>query len=288
MPSSLWTGSISFGLVNVPVRLFGAQRGHEVRFHQINRATGHRIKYEKVDATTGVEVEADQIVRGIESAGGKLVTIDDAELDALQPKSTHTVDVEDFVDLAEIDPIYYDRTYFVAPDDRPGAARAYALLVDAMRRTGQAGIGKIVIRRKQYLAALRPYENVMVMSTMRFADEVVVASSIDSIPDELPPSETKARQMAESLIESLTAPFEPQRYRDTYTEELLGLIESKAEGATATVVEHKESAPEVADLLAALKASVEDAKQRRPLAIAKPARSAKPKKRTRSGDAVAS
>ncbi len=288
MPSSLWTGSISFGLVNVPVRLFGAQRVHDVRFHQINEATGHRIKYDKVDALTGAQVATDQIVRAIEASSGKLVTIDDADLDALQPKSTHTVDVEDFVDLAEIDPIFYERTYFVAPDDRPGAARAYALLVDAMRRTGRAGIGKIVIRRKQYLAALRPYENVMVMSTMRFADEVIVASSIDSMPDELPPAEDKARRMAESLIESLTAPFEPNRYRDTYTEELLDLIERKAKGETAKVEESQESAPEVVDLLAALQASVDEAKQRRPLAIVKPARSTKTKKRTRSSDAVAS
>ncbi len=275
MARSLWRGSISFGLVNVPVRLFGAEREHEVHFHQINEKTGHRIKYEKVDAATGREVDADRIVRGIEVSKGKWVTIDDEEIEAIQPTSTRTVDVEDFVELAEIDPIFYDRTYYVAPDDNPGAARAYRLLLDAMQRSGRAGIGKVVIRNKQYLAALRPYGKVMVMSTMRFADEVIDPTTIDDMPGKLPTADAKARKMAESLVESLASPFEPERYHDTYTEELQDLIRRKAKGETIEVAPRPAPAAEVTDLMAALQASVDAAKERRKPA----AKRAKPRKR---------
>jgi DNA end-binding protein Ku len=253
--------------------MFTAEHEHEVHFHQLNTTTGHRIRYLKVDDVTGKEVDADHIVRAIEvSARGKKqgswVTLDDDELQRIQPPSTRTVDIEDFVDLAEIDPIYFDRTYFLAPADDIGARRAYALLLDAMGRSGRAGIGKVVIRNKQYLAAIRPYEmgqrkRLMVMSTMHFADEVADPTRVDDLEFDVPKAETKTRQMAESLIESLAGPFEPKKYRDTYTDELHALIERKADGDDLTVEDRPEPAAPVADLLAALQESLEAAKRTR-------------------------
>jgi DNA end-binding protein Ku len=260
---SLWSGSISFGLVSIPVRLFSAERDHSVHFHQLNRDTGHRIRYRKVDAESGEEVDKDDIVKGYEVKKGSWVTFDDDELDELRPETTKTIDIEDFVDLGEIDPIYYDRTYFLAPEDNEGARRAYALLLEAMQRMERAGIGKVVMRTKQYLAAVRPYAGILALSTMRFADEVLQPDDVDEVDVDLPAADAKSRKMAESLIDSLATSFDPTRYRDTYTEELEELIEAKAKGETIEVEAAPEEAPKVLDLMAALQASVEAAKGRR-------------------------
>ncbi len=263
MARSLWSGSISFGLVSIPVKLFSAERDHSIHFHQLNRETGHRIRYRKVDAESGEEVDKDDIVKGYEVSKGSWVTFDDDELDDLRPETTRTIDIEDFVDLAEIDPIYYDRTYFLAPDDNEGGRRAYALLLEAMQRMERAGIGKVVMRTKQYLAAVRPYAGILALSTMRFADEVLQPDDVDEVDVRLPAADAKSRKMAESLIESLATSFDPGRYRDTYTEEVEELIEAKAKGETLEVEEAPEQAPKVLDLMAALQASVEAAKDRR-------------------------
>jgi DNA end-binding protein Ku len=263
MARPLWSGSISFGLVTIPVRMFTAEREHEVRFHQLNKKTGNRIKYDKVDAETGKDVESDDIVRGYEVAEDSWVTIEDEELDALRPESTRTVDIEDFVDLRDIDPIYFDRTYYLAPDDNTGAKRAYALLLTAMERTERAGIGKVVIHNKQYLAAVRPYRHVLALSTMRFADEVVDVEDLDDLDLRLPDAEPKARKMAESLIDSLTGRFTPEKYRDTYTDEVRELLARKAKGEKIEPVDQPSQSPKVVDLMAALQASVEATASRR-------------------------
>ncbi len=294
MARSTWSGSISFGLVSIPVRVFTAEREHEVHFHQLNAKTGHRIRHKKVDATTGREVDADQIVRAVQvnrpgRRNGSWVTVDEEAMARLRPASTRTVDIEDFVDLAEIDPIYFDRTYFLAPGADVGARRAYALLLDAMTRSGRAGIGKVVIRNKQYLAAIRPYgtsrrRRVMAMSTMRFADEVVDPGDVDDLSFELPSADDKARSMAASLIESLAGPFEPSKYRDTYTDEVHELIERSAAGDDVEVEERPEPTDAAMDLMAALQQSVDAAKKRRSSRPTAPRQRKRPTSSTRSAE----
>jgi DNA end-binding protein Ku len=181
MARAVWSGSISFGLVNVPVKAFTAVRDHEVHFHQLERKSGARIRYEKVSEKTGKEVPSENIELGYELARGTYVTVDPEEIDSLRPKSTRSIAVSDFVELGSIDPIYYERTYWLAPDGE-ASERAYRLLVAAMEDSGRAGIGMVVMRNKQYLAAVRPLDGALAVSTMRFADEVVPQSAIDQVP----------------------------------------------------------------------------------------------------------
>ena len=172
MARSVWSGSISFGLVNVPVKAYTAVREHQVHFNQLDKKSGARIRYEKVSEKTGKEVDADDIELGYEIRSGRYVTFDKDEIEELKPESTKTIDVEDFVALADIDPIYYDRTYWLAPDG-DAAKKAYPLLLAAMEDRERVGIGSVVMRNKQYLAAIRPLDGALAMSTMRFADEIV-------------------------------------------------------------------------------------------------------------------
>ncbi len=280
MATSLWTGSISFGLVAIPVRMYSASRSHEVSFNQLHRATGNRIRYRKVDEVTGDEVTQREIVKGYEVADGEYVTIDDSELAELRPAATKTLDIEDFVDLAEIDPIYFEKTYFVVPDDNLASRRAYGLLLDAMRERNRAGVGTVVIRSKQYLAAVRPLGDHLVVSTMKFADEVVDPADVPELEVDLPEIDAKARAMATSLIDSLTTEFEPTKFTDTYTDDLRALIDTKARGETVTPVERPTESPKVVDLMAALEASVAAAKAAR--SDAETATPAKPRKKRNS------
>ncbi len=182
MARSIWTGSISFGLVNVPVRVFPAIHEHDVRFHQLDDRTGNRIRVERVDEKTGKTVDYDHVVKGYETSPGHHVEVTDEEFAALRPRTTKTIDIEDFVDLADIDPVYYKRTYYLAPDKQDGAQKAYALLLGAMTEQGKVGIGRVVMREKQYLAAIRPVGRVLALSTMLFADEVVDPAKMPEIP----------------------------------------------------------------------------------------------------------
>ncbi len=179
MARAIWSGAISFGLVNVPVKLFSATSPKAVRFHQLSGKTGSRIKQKRVDASTGDEVAFEDIVKGYELGPDRYVLIDPAELDALDPKATRTIDIEEFVDLADIDPIYYDNSYYLAPST--GGAKAYRLLLDAMRESGKVAIGRVVLRSKQQLCALRPTGDVLTLSTMLFGDEVVPPDSLDEL-----------------------------------------------------------------------------------------------------------
>ncbi|MBI5106374.1 MAG: Ku protein [Solirubrobacterales bacterium] len=258
MPRSIWTGAISFGLVTVPVKLYSAVQRKTVRFNQLNAKTGARISMRRVDPTTGEEVQYEDLVKGYELSPDRYVVIEPDELDALDPKATKTIDILDFVDLDQIDPIYYDHPYYLAPG--AGGAKPYRLLLEAMRETGKVGIAKVVIRSKESLVALRPMGegDVLEMSTMLFADEVVDPERIDEIPtaDDV---EIRDRELdiAKQLVESLATDFTPEQYHDTYREQVLELIEKKAAGEEIAVQPQAEEEAPVPDLMAALKASLD-------------------------------
>ncbi|MDQ2825723.1 MAG: Ku protein [Actinomycetota bacterium] len=253
MPRPIWSGAISFGLVNVPVKLFSAVTSKDVRFHQLDGKSKSRIRQKRVSVATGEEVPYDDLVKAYEIAPDNYVTITPEELDALDPKATKTIDIEDFVDLDTIDPMYYDRPYYLVPDK--GGQKAYALLRNAMRETNKVGIARMVLRTKQYLAAIRPVGNALVIETMLFADEVVPPDELD-LPDEEVEVTEREEKMARSLIDSLTTEFEPAKYKDEYRERVLAMIEQKASGQEIVREESAEEAPRVVDLMAALEASL--------------------------------
>jgi DNA end-binding protein Ku len=257
MARAIWSGTISFGLVNVPVKAFSAVRDHDVHFHQLDKKTGSRVKNKRVSEKTGREVKPDDIRMGFEVSKGTYVTFDTDELRDFKPASTRAVEITDFVDLDEIDPIYYERTYWLAPDG-DGAKKAYSLLVAAMADRNRVGIGTVVMRNKEYLTAIRPLDNVLAMSTMRFADEVVPRNDIDALPSRATKPDAKAMRMAAQLIDGLTADWKPDAYHDTYAEDLRRRI--KAKDAGDEVAHDDEDAPssgKVLDLMAALEASLD-------------------------------
>lgn len=302
MPQAIWTGMISFGLVSVPVRLYPAVRRKDVRFHELDRLTGQRVHHQRVRAplpdepsdwvgrqvdgasedivrplvseppprvpTTisrtsepsvpaGAAVSPDEVVKGFEVAPNRYVTVDRADLEALEPERSRTIDIEQFVEIDTVDPIYFETSYYAVPTR--DHARSFGLLVDAMRRTKQMGLCWIVLRRKRHLAGLRPYGNLLLLSTMLFGDEIVPRSELE------PPISSgltaKEKEMAALLVNTLSGPFEPERYRDEYRERLLALIQGRA--ASARPAEPAPTSPAVADLMAALRASVEQARKTR-------------------------
>ncbi len=263
MARSIWTGAISFGLVTVPVKLYSAVSRKSVRFHQLNGPTGVRIQQKRVDPTTGDEVSYEDIVKGFEIGPDRYVIIEPGELEALDPKKTKTIEIEDFVDLSDIDPIMYDHPYYLAPG--AGGAKPYRLLLEAMRESGKVAIAKVVIRQKENLVAIRPMDGeVLGMATMIFADEVVDPERIDEL-DAAREVEVNDRELsiAKQLVESLSGEFEPGKYQDTYREEVLALIERKAAGEEIAVQPAREEDEEpVPDLMAALKASLDAVRER--------------------------
>jgi DNA end-binding protein Ku len=260
-PRAIWSGSISFGLVNVPVKLYSAVKQKDVRFNQLEEKTGAHIKYKRVSEKTGKEVDYDDIVKGYEVAKGKYVTVSSEELEAVAPDKTKTVDIEDFVDIAEIDPIYYEKTYFLAPDG-DGASKAYGLLLKAMEDRGRVAIGRFVMRTKEYLCAIRPYDGILALETMYFPDEVVAKKDVPGVPERRAKVGDKELKIATSLIESLTTEFKPSSYKDSYRAALLKMIDRKAEGEEVVLpAEPEGEQAQVVDLLAALEASVEAAKK---------------------------
>jgi DNA end-binding protein Ku len=253
MPRSIWTGAISFGLVNVPVKLYSAVSKKTVRFHQLHDKDGVRIQQKRVCPADGEEVAYEHIVKGYEITPDQYVIVEPGELEAIEPRKTKTIDIEDFVDQSDIDPIYYDHPYYLMPGT--GAAKPYKLLVDAMEDAGKVGIARVVIRQKEQLVALRPADGVLAMSTMNFADEVVDTDRFDDAPGDEVETSKRELDMAKQLIESLSSDWEPDRYRDTYRERVLELIEQKAEGKEIAVQPVEEPQP-VPDLMAALEASM--------------------------------
>src|SRR3954454_517767 len=226
MARAIWTGTLSFGLVNVPVGLYSATQDHEVHFHQFEKGTSSRVRYERVNEDTGDEVEYEDVVKGAEVSDGEYVMLTQEELESVEPGRSRTIDISDFVDAAEIDPIYFQKSYYLAPSIDT-ATKAYSLLVKAMTRAARIGVATFVMRGKQYLAAIRPADDLLVLETMYFADEVRdPADEVDNLP-------AKARvggkdlAMAVSLVESLTTSWDPKNYRDTYTERVEKLVDAK-------------------------------------------------------------
>lgn len=270
MPRPVWTGSISFGLVNVPVKLYSAKSERPIRFNQLDSRNGARIRQKRVNEITGEEVEFGDIVKGYEISKGTYVTVSDEELAALGTEATHRLDLECFVDLDEIDPIFFDGAYLVAPAD---ATKPYALLVRAMQESNRVGIARFVMRSKEHVAVLRPLDGALVMSMMVYADEL---AQRDQYPEfeglaEVEVSD-KELAMAESLIDELSEPFEPEQYHDTYRAKVMELIDRKSAGQTLVASDAPAAASaNVIDLMDALQASVEAsraARSRHPTALA--------------------
>jgi DNA end-binding protein Ku len=263
MPRAMWSGSISFGLVNIPIKLYNAVSRKSVHFNQIDSNTGARIKYKKVSAADESEVATEAIVKGYELASGEYVTVTDEELGSLDPEASRTIDIEEFVDLVDIDPIFYDSAYYLAPDK--ATLKPYKLLQAAMEESGKVAVARFVMRSKQYLCALRPKDGMLVLSTMVYADEINDPKEIGEIAglDDVEVSE-KELAMARQLITSLTAEFEADKFSDTYREKVLNLIEAKAEGSEELIAPPTPLADDkVVDLMAALEASVAAAKESR-------------------------
>jgi DNA end-binding protein Ku len=255
MPSSIWTGTISFGLVQVPVRIVTATRSKDVSFNQLEEDTGARIRYRKVSDVTGDEVPADKIVRGYEFSKGKYVLIEDEEIQSLRPKGSHAIEIEEFVDLDEIDPLYFEQPYYLIPDAR--GSKPYKLLTEAMKDLNKVAIGRIVMRSKERLVAIRPLDGMLCIETMRYADEVVARDNLLPEDEEAGELTERERTMAQQLVESLASDkFDASKYHDEYREQLLDLIERKAAGEEIVAEPEVEAPAKVLDLVAALEASL--------------------------------
>jgi DNA end-binding protein Ku len=275
MARAIWSGTISFGLLNVPVRLYSAVARRNIALREIRDSDSARIKHRRVAEGTDEEVPYDNIVKAYELSPGQYVPLSKDEMASLAPEKTRSIDVQDFVDIGEIDPMYFDSPYYLGP--AAGAEKAYSLLAAAMESSGKAAIARFVFRNKEHLAAIRPAEGVLTLTTMRFADEVVPASELDdSLPSEPPKVARREREMAEQLIDSLSTKFDPSAYRDEHREQLLALIERKAEGKE--IVASEAEAPKetkAPDLMAALEESIAAVKGNAKAAKPKPKPAAK-------------
>jgi DNA end-binding protein Ku len=272
MPRAIWSGAISFGLVNIPVKLYSAVSRKTVRFHQLDRDSNQRIQQKRVNPETGEEVPYENLVKGYEIGPDRYVVITPEELEAVEPEKTRTIDIQDFVDLEQIDPIYYDHPYYLAADR--GATKAYKLLLDAMQEAGKVAIARVVIRSKEHLVAIRPRDDVLTMETMLFSDEVISPDSLDEVSgDGAGKTSKKELDMAKQLIASLSGDFEPEKYRDEYRDSVLEMIERKSQGEEIVVETPAEEPKKVPDLMAALEASIQSGKRQGGKAKAKAGRS---------------
>jgi DNA end-binding protein Ku len=255
MARAIWSGTISFGLLNVPVRLYSAVARRNIALREIRESDSARIKHRRVAEGTDEEVPYENIVKAYELSPGQYVPLGKDEMSALAPEKTRAIDVQDFVDIEEIDPMYFDSPYYLGPSE--GAEKAYSLLAAAMESSGKAAISRFVFRNKEHLAALRASDGVLTLTTMRFHDEVVPPGELDVLPDKKPKVAKREREMAEQLIASLSTEFEPDQYRDEYREQLMALIEQKAEGKEIVAPEAEEpKATKAPDLMAALEESI--------------------------------
>ncbi|HEX6602074.1 MAG TPA: Ku protein [Solirubrobacterales bacterium] len=255
MARAIWSGTISFGLLNVPVKLYSAVARRNIALREIRESDSSRIKHRRVAEGTDEEVPYENIVKAYELSPGQYVPLSKDEMAALAPEKTRAIDVQDFVDIEEIDPMYFDSPYYLGPAD--GAEKAYSLLAAAMENSGKAAIARFVFRNKEHLSAIRASGGVLTLTTMRFHDEVVPADELDVLPDKKQKVAKREREMAEQLIDSLSTEFEPDQYRDEYREQLLALIEQKAEGKEIVAPEAEEpKATKAPDLMAALEESI--------------------------------
>lgn len=262
MPRAIWTGTIGFGLVNVPVALYSAVEQKDVHFHQMTKS-GHRVRNKRVDERTGREVDYDDLVSGYEVSRGSYVLVDRAEIDAAAPEQTRTIAIEDFVNLGDIDPIYFDATYYLAPPARTSESgrKAYALLREAMSKSERVGIGRFVMRAKQYLVAVRPVDRVLYLETLLFGDEVRPAKNLETPPRLR--GQTRELKIAEQLVDGMTTEWTPSKYKDTYRAEVLRIIKRKRQGKEIVGEEPEEELAPVTDLMEALRASIDTGKPRR-------------------------
>ncbi len=267
-PRAIWSGALSFGLVNVPVKLYTATRSKDVRFNQLHAKDGARIRQKRVSSVDGEEVGLDEIVKGYEISPDTYVTITPEELEAIAPKASRLIEIEEFVDLDEIDPLYYESSYYLVPDKT--GTKPYALLHSAMTSENKVAIGRVVLRSKEYLAAVRPLGETLTMSTMRFADEIVPRTTLEGLPGADVEAGDKEVKMARQLIESLSAVFEPEKYTDTYREAVLAMIERKAAGQEIVVEPDAPTTTKTVDLMQALEASLAAAKKRKSTKATKP------------------
>jgi DNA end-binding protein Ku len=255
MARAIWSGSISFGLLNVPVRMYSAVARRNIALREIRESDSARIKHRRVAEGTDEEVPYDEIIKAYELTPGQYVPLTKEEMQSLAPEKTRAIEVQDFVDLGEIDPIYFDSPYYLGPAD--GAEKAYALLAKAMGASGKVAICHFVLRNKEHLAGIRSDGKVLTLTTMRFADEVVPASELEILPEKETKPAKREQEMAEQLIESLSTDFEPSHYKDEYREQLLALIERKAEGKEIVASEAEApKATKAPDLMAALEESI--------------------------------
>jgi DNA end-binding protein Ku len=264
MARSIWSGSVSFGLVNIPVKLFSATRSHRVSFREFEEGTGQRIRYRRVAETSGRDVPWQKIRKGLEVGKGRYVVMSDEELRAAAPSKTGAIEIEQFVSLDEIDPVNWDQTYYLGAAG-VAAAKAYGLLLRAMQDSARVAIGRFVMRTKEHVVCIRPYEGALALETMFFADEVLRPKEIADVP---PRASFAQRElsMARQLIDSLTAPWEPARFKDTFTTRVMDLARQKGKGEEIVVSEAPEEGGRVVDLMAALKATLA---QRQPRARAR-------------------
>ena len=280
MARAIWSGSISFGLLNVPVKLYSAVARRGISLREIRESDNARIRHRRVAEGTDEEVPFDKIVKAYEISKDRYIPLSKAEMEALAPEKSRAIEVQDFVGLEEIDPIYFDSPYYLGPAD--GAERAYSLLARAMAESGKVAIARFVFRNKEHLAAIRPADGVLTLTTMRFADEVVAPDELaDVLPAEAPKVAKREVQMAEQLIESLTREFDPTAYRDEYREQLLAMIERKAAGEEIVAAPAEAPAETKApDLMAALEQSIAavKGKTKAPKPSAKKRKAAAPKK----------
>ncbi|TDC99295.1 Ku protein [Saccharopolyspora terrae] len=261
MPRKIWTGSINFGLVTIPVGLYAATEDHTIQFHQYQRGTTDRIRYKRVNETTGEEVGYNDIVKGREHGDG-IITVEQSELDEIAPGRSRTIDISTFVDLGEIDPVHFQKTYWLAPNSKEHY-RPYNLLRSAMEQTGQAGIATFVLRGKQYLTAVRADSDVLALNTLYFADEIRdPADLVGDQPEQSKPTD-KELQMATTIIESMSGEWQPEEYSDTYTERVEELLAEKARGGEVQAAEAPPQPTDVIDLTEALRRSVDEARKGR-------------------------
>jgi DNA end-binding protein Ku len=284
MARTIWKGALSFGLVNIPVGLYPATSDKSIHFNQFEEGTSDRIRYKKVNERTGEEVPQDRIVRGFDLGGGEYVVLSEEELETAEPKKSRQVEISDFVEQADIDPVYFRSSYYLAPEGA-GADKAYALLRKAMADAGKVAIATLVMRNKEYLVAIRPDDDSLALHTMYFADEVRAPARDLELPDTGDVSDREL-SMAQLLIESMESDWDPERYHDTHREKVEALVEEKRSGHEIVIQAGPEPAAKVVDLMEALNASIAaaaggDAKSTKRSATAKraPARRAVPAKK---------
>jgi DNA end-binding protein Ku len=259
MPRAMWSGSISFSLISVPIKMYTAARSLDVRFNQLHEPDRSRIRMKRFCAEEDIEIPGDEIIRGYDVGGDQYVIVTDEELDALTPHVTSGIEITEFVDLADIDPVFFEQSYYLVPDK--GGAKAYALLMAAMRDAKKVALARVVLRQKQYLVALRPAGRALSMSTLYYPDEVVSQDDLDGLPSEDVQATEQELKVAQQLIEMLSNDFDPDKYHDEYREQLLALIDEKASGADVIAMpERPAPAAKVTDLMAALEASIAAAK----------------------------